>query len=168
MKKILLSLSILSIILVTSCGGDDDDPVVTNQISVGDQTFDISSGGFIDLGEAEGTRQGAFALSDADISVTTTPSFSIGTGSSFRIVFNLVALGSSLSSGTYTEGDVLGPDAGKVFFVSLVSAGGTTYNVDSGSIEFSGTSPNFTMTFDITLDGGTKLTGGYSGEFSTN
>lgn len=167
MKKILLSLSILSLLFFASCGSDDG-PTVNNQITVGDQTFDITNGGYIDLGETEGTRQGVFALADADISITSTPSFSVGSTSSFRIVLNLVALGSSLSSGTYTEGDVLSPDAGRVFFVSLLDADGTSYTVDSGSVEFSGTSPNFTMVFDLTLNGGTKMTGGFSGAFATN
>ncbi|WP_436517755.1 hypothetical protein [Ekhidna sp. To15] len=166
MKKILLSLSILSLLLFISCGSDDG-PTVNNQITVGDQTFDITNGGFIDLGESEGTRQGVFALADADISITSTPSFSVGSSSSFRIVLNLVALGSTLSSGTYTEGDVLSPDAGRVFFVSLLDADGTSYTVDSGSVEFSGTDPNFTMSFNLTLNGGTKMTGGFSGEFAT-
>lgn len=165
MKKILLSLSILSILLISSCGSDDG-PSVNNQITIGDQTFDITNGGFIDLGESEGARQGAFALADASISISQS-SFSVGTSSSIRIVLNLVALGSSLSSGTYTEGDVLSPDAGKVFFISLIQADGTSYNVDSGTINFSGSSPDFTISFDLTLEGGEKLTGGFTGTFVT-
>lgn len=168
MKKILLSLTILSILIITSCGGDDDEPSVNNQITVGDQTFDISNGGFVDLGESEGASQGAFALADANISISSQSSFSISTSSTFRIVFNLVSLGSSLSSGAYSEGDVVNPNAGQVFFVSLIEADGTTYTVDSGTINFSGSSPNFTVSFDLTLNGGTRLTGGYSGSFATN
>ncbi|MEP1035377.1 hypothetical protein [Ekhidna sp.] len=167
MKKILLTLSILSILIISSCGSDDG-VAVNNQITIGDQTFDITNGGFVDLGESEGTSQGAFALADANISVSSQSSFSIGSSSSFRIVFNLVALGTTLGSGAYTEGDVLSPDAGKVFFVSILQADGTSYNVDSGSVQFSGTSPNFTLSFDLTLDGGTQMTGGFSGEFATN
>ncbi len=167
MKKILLSLSILSIIIITSCSSDDG-VAVNNQITVGDQTFDITNGGFIDLGESEGTRQGVFALADADVSITSTPSFSVGSSSSFRIVLNLVAPGSSLSSGTYTKGDVLSLDGGKFFFITLLDADGTSYSVDSGSVQFSGASPNFTLSFDLTLNGDTKMTGGFSGEFATN
>lgn len=167
MKKILLSLSILSIIIITSCGSDDA-PAVNNQITIGSQTFDITNGGFIDIGESEGTRQGVFALADADISISSGSSFSIGTSSSFRIVFNLVALGTSLEAGTYTEGDVLSPDAGRVFFVTLLQADGTTYTVGSGAVQFSGSSPNFTVSFDLTLNDGTKMTGGFSGAFATS
>lgn len=167
MKNILLTLSILSILIISACGSDDG-ATVSNQITIGDQTFDISNGAFVDLGETEGTTQGAFALADADVSVGSQSSFSISSSASFRIVFNMVALGTSLGSGTYTEGDVLSPDAGKVFFVSILQADETSYTVDSGSIQFSGTSPNFTISFDLTLDGGTKMTGGFSGEFATN
>ena len=166
MKQLLLSISILSMIIITSCGSDDG-VSVNNQITIGDQTFDITHGGFIDLGETEGTKQGAFALADAEVTISQT-SFSVSSSSSIRIVFNLVALGSTLSSGSYSEGDVVSPDAGKVFFISLVQADGTSYTVNDGTINFSGSSPNFTVKFDLSLENGEKLTGGFKGEFATN
>ncbi|MEQ8627545.1 hypothetical protein [Ekhidna sp.] len=167
MKQLLLSISILSIIIITSCGSDDG-VSVNNQITVGDQTFDIANGGFIDFGETEGITEGAFALSDANISISSS-SFSISTSSDIRIIFSLASLGSGgLASGDYSEGDVLSPDAGKVFFIQLIKAGENTYSVTGGTIKLSGSSPNFTISFDLSLDGGDKLTGGFKGEFATN
>ena len=59
MKKVLFSLSILSILLISSCGSDDGgDTSVENQVTLGDEIFDINNGGFVDFGESEGTSQG--------------------------------------------------------------------------------------------------------------
>jgi len=167
MKKLLLTISILSIIIITSCSKDDE-ASVNNQVSIGGQTYDIVGGGFLDLGESEGITEGAFALSDASVSISGS-SFSISTSSDIRIIFNMASLGSGgLASGEYNQGDVLSPDAGKVYFIQLIEAEGTTYSVSGGTISLSGSSPNFTVSFNLNLDGEEKLTGGFSGEFATN
>ncbi|WP_420576150.1 hypothetical protein [Ekhidna sp.] len=167
MKQLLLSLSILSILIISSCGKDDG-VSVSNQITIGDQTYDIEGAGFLSVGDTDGISEGVFALSDANVSISGS-SFSISTSSDIRVIFNLASLGDGgLDSGDYSEGDVLSPDAGKVFFIQLIQADGTTYSVTGGKIKLSGSSPNFTVSFNLNLDGGDKLTGGFSGEFATN
>ena len=169
MKKITLFLSILALVIFTSCGDDDGDgPSVNNEITVGSQTYAITNGAFIDLGESEGTSQGVFAIADANITISASQ-LSISTSSTIRVVVQLISLGTGgLQSGGYELGDVLRPDAGQVFFVTQIRADGTDLNVDSGTVTLSGSAPNFTLQFDLSLDGGERLTGGYQGEFVTN
>jgi hypothetical protein len=167
MKKFFI-LSFVALSFITSCGKDDGEIAVNNQITIGDNTYDVTNGAFIDLGEAEGLSEGAFAIADANITASSS-SFSVGTSSTIRVIFNLASLGSGgLKPGTYSEGDVLGADAGSVFFITQIRADGTTYSVDGGTIKLSGTSPNYTLIFDLNLDGGSSLTGGFSGTFVTN
>lgn len=141
---------------------------MNNQLTLGDKTYDISNGAFIDLGETEGLYQGSFGLADATISANTS-SFSVGSSASIRVIFNLASVGTgSLKEGSYSEGDVLGPDAGKVYFVAQIIADGTSYTASGGTIDLRGSSPNFTVNFNLQLSGGKTLTGGFQGAFATN
>ncbi len=170
MKKILLLLSVFTLIIFTSCGDDDGDSGVTvnNEITIGSSTYEITNGGFVDLGESEGTSQGVFGIADANISISGSQ-LSISTSTTIRVVVQLISVGTGGGqSGEYELGDVLRPDAGKVFFVTQILADGEVLSVDSGTVTLSGSSPNFTLQYDLNLDGGDKLTGGFKGEFVTN
>ena len=169
MKKSAIILSLFALVFIISCGDDDGGLSVNNQITIGDQTYEITNGAFIDLGsDEEGlTSSGSFAIADAEIGFSPN-GFSISTSNSIRIVVTLISGGSEgLTSGDYSVGDILNPSL-NTFFVQLIEADGTTYTTESGTISISGTSPNFTISFNLDLPEDQKLTGGFAGEFATN
>ena len=132
-------------------------------ITIGNETFDISSGAFIDFGVTSEAYEASFALSDA----TLTPresSFSFSTSASIVIVFNLFSPGNTLASGTYTKGDEISP-SGSVFLDGVVQVNGNASSITGGTIQFSGSAPNFTVQLDVSLSSGEQLSGGYSGTY---
>jgi len=167
MKKVLFSLSILSILLISSCGSDDGgDTSVENQVTLGDEIFDINNGGFVDFGESEGTSQGGFILTDGAVSISGN-TFSVSQAT-ISISFTLVSLGTGgLQSGSYPFGDVVSAGSTNAFLGAAISANGASPQVTGGTITLSGSSPNFTITLDLDLNTDEKLTGGFAGEFST-
>ncbi len=173
LKNYTLLTLLLGLLVLSSCGDDDDDDTqqdVVNELTVGGQAFTGTDGLIIDIGSIVTHYQYTIGISDASLDVSSSGNgFRFSTSSSFLISFgaasfepdafqtgefsylssiDTVPLDNYFFSGTFTNVDT-----------------GTTLNITGGTITISGTSPNFTVQFDVDLQGGEKITGAYVGAF---
>lgn len=168
MKQIAFILTLFGLILIQSCGSDDGDGMsIKNQLSVKGTTYDVTHGAYVDLGTASGVTQGILAVSDGEVSIENN-TFTVDGNSTVYFLANFAAVGNSLEPGEYSFSDSISGIITQAFYGVLISADGTSLEVTEGTIELSGTAPNFTMIFNISLKGGGKLTGSFKDTFTTN
>lgn len=169
MKKI-LSLSLIGILLLQSCGKDDEPAATpgTGQLTIGDETYTLSYGYIEDYGSnGNDSFDVDITLTSAAVDANTT------TLTNFSIVY--LDLNTSvegvLESGTYTFGEERDV---KVMVAGLVAGG---VNVDSEG-DFSGgqgfpaidgtatvavTGSTYTITFTLTGENDASASGTYTG-----
>ncbi len=170
MKNFVLFLSIISVGLISSCGNDDDTEDIINEIIFDGTTLVGENGIAVDIGDSETHYEFNFAISDGDINyVASSESFQFSTSASFYFLFGAASLGTDqFKTGTFQFKSVIDavPDD-NFFFSTTFKEGGNspTLSVTDGTITISGSSPNYTIQFDLTLTGGRSLTGAFVGTF---
>lgn len=169
MKRILFILTILSVIIVTSCGSDDD-PVIELGLS-GTLTYDgntvtISDGLFGEVSE-EGEYAATFFISDADLSYNPSSNQANFQG---EVLVNVLIYSESdaFEAGNYDvvtlDGEVADKSALVLFAdVNNASEGGAF--ATGGTINIQGSGTNFTLTFAVDFDNDIELVGSVNGNF---
>lgn len=151
---------------------EEEEEEVENGIIFDGTTYVGTDGLLVDVGvEADiapnhYTRK--FAISDKVLSYNSSSgNFSVRTDASFALVFGA----SSLGTDEFKTGEFqFRPSAGSVpddnfFFSAMFKANGTWTSVNGGTMKISGTSPDYTVELDITLNGGEEVTGAFVGTF---
>lgn len=169
MKNFIFFLSILAISLISSCGSDDAEDII-NELLFDGTTLVGENGIAVDLGDSESHYEFSFAISDGDINYTASSgSFQFSTSSKFFLSFGAASLGTDqFGTGTFQFRSSVDATPDDNFFFSgtfIDIENSSTLSVTDGTITISGTSPNFTLQFDLTLTGGKKLTGAFVGTF---
>ncbi|MFK7953346.1 MAG: hypothetical protein AB8B73_10915 [Ekhidna sp.] len=182
MKKLPLFIAVFFMITFLSCGEDDtvmqddeqeemEEEDVTNEIIFDGTTFVGTDGLLIDVGVESNIAPGhytrKFAISDKAISVSSSGGFSIRTNAEFALLFGASSLGTDgFKTGEFqfrpTAGSV--PDA-NFFFSGIFKSGSSQIAVNGGTISISGTSPDYTVKLDLTLNGGKTVKGAFVGTF---
>ncbi len=167
-KNLLCLLSISTIVLLSSCGSDDTEDII-NEILFDGETLVGENGIVVDLGDSEDHYEVTFAISDGDINyISSSGSFQFSTSADFYLLFGAASLGTDqFNTGTFQFRTVVDavPDDNFFFSGSFKEGGSPAINVTEGTITISGSSPNYTLQFDLTLTGDKKLTGAFVGTF---
>ncbi|UII25342.1 hypothetical protein LVD15_18825 [Fulvivirga maritima] len=174
MKKVVLFSYVALLGLFFSCGSDDDgDTAAANgTIEIGDDSYSATSGIMVDFG-SDGTHYNIdFTISDGTVN-TTTGDYD----GSFMVYAELFAPGSSFSTGTFTYDQ--SPEDSDYYFTSasitldandnneLGDLSDDYYFATGGTIILSGGGDNYTITYNLTLNNGSTLTGSASGRFQS-
>ena len=161
MKKLLFSLALLSIVIITSCGDDEETPPVGvgGTITFDGQSYTIASG-VLTQSAITGATQVEFFLADGTVS-------SSGSSSDSQIIIGIRAISEgtdTLEAGTY---EVSRQVTTKYAFVTVSTA--TVSNLQSfaeGTIAVSGSGNTYNLTFNnVSFGSGITLTGSVSGTF---
>ncbi len=167
MKNILFSLSILSILLITSCGKDDEVQIgLSGSVSFDGNSINITNGLFGEVSE-DGEYGATFFLADAPISYNSETQQTTFEGDALISVI-IFSEGDSFESGTYavktfggaiTDGDalVIVADANNASSGGGLGVGGTVNITGSGN--------TFTLTFNVDFEDDVKLSGNATGGF---
>lgn len=169
MKKILLILSVTSIALFSSCGSDDTTEEIINEIIFDGTTLVGQNGIAVDVGTNENHYEFNFAISDGNIIYnSSSSSFQYSNSSEFIYSFGAAALGNQFRTGIFEFRDVIDATPNGNFFFSGTFVDITNsdqFSVTDGTITISGTSPDYTLEFDLTLTGSRAMTGAFVGTF---
>lgn len=170
MKKIFLTLSIASLLIFSSCGNDDSTQDIINELFFDGTSLVGEEGIAVDRGQEENHYELSFAISDGNINYNASSGgFQFSTSSKFIFSFGARSLGSSqFSAGTFEFRSVIDavPDANYFFSGVLVDIDNSnTHSVTDGTITISGSSPDYTLQFDVTFTDGKTLTGAFVGTF---
>ena len=187
MKKLPLFIAVFFMMFLLSCGEDDtvnqdddqeemeeeEEEDVTNEIVFDGTTLIGTDGLIIDVGVESNiapnhyTRK--FAISDKALSVNSSGGFSFRTNAKFALVLGASSLGTNgFNTGDFqfrpSAGSV--PDANFFFSSTFVDLDGVgQIAVNGGTISISGTSPDYTVKLDLTLNGGKTVEGAFVGTF---
>ncbi len=180
MKKILPLLLIVSAVIIVSCGKDEGGgadidqmtlDTTNNQITFDGTTFSPSTGVIADFGTSvmPSHYQYSFGISDGHLVASADgKKFRFSTSNSFLLTFFAASKGmESFNAGTFEYAPVTSTVQENFFTLGTFRNIGTKQQstVTDGTITISGTSPKLTLQFDLTLTGGKKLTGSFSGSF---
>ncbi|WP_425392849.1 hypothetical protein [Ekhidna sp.] len=163
MKKIALSITIAGLLLISSCGKDDEGPTViglSGTVTYDGESYAISNGIF-SLSVEDGNAEGEFFIADGTLTPTST---GVSTSDS-QIIISVVATSkgtSTLASGNYeTSTDV--PD--KYADIQVTTSDGGKQAFTGGIVKISGSESTYSLTFEVPFGQGVELTGSVSGTF---
>ncbi|WP_421763336.1 hypothetical protein [Ekhidna sp.] len=169
MKKLLFTLSVFALLLITSCGKDDE---VQVDIGVsGNLVFDgneivITDGLYGEISEG-GEYAATFFLSDAPISFNAETEQANFQGD-YLINVIIYSQSESFESGNYNVATLDGEVSDKSSFVVVAdvnnASSGGVLAVD-GTVNIQKSGDVFTLTFAIDFEGDTELTGNATGNF---
>ncbi len=169
MKTLLTFFFTFFLIAISSCGSDDSTEMVVNELFFDGTSFIGGNAIAVDVGRAEDHYEFSFAISDGDINYNSSSgSFQFSTSSQFFLSFGAAASGDQFSTGEFEFRSVIdqAPDGNFFFsgtFVDIENS--STLSATGGTVTITGTSPNYTMVFDVTFTGGRNLTGAFVGTF---
>lgn len=164
MKNLLLTLSIFSILIITSCGSDDTS---TNEVGLsGTIVFDGDSytiaNGIFTQEVDDGAAVGDFFMSDGTLTATSTGASS----SDAEIIISVTAIHEGadvLGSGAYITNSAT---QDQYAFVS-VTTGTSSQSFTGGTVNISGSGNTYNVTFvDVPFGQGVTLTGTITGTYS--
>lgn len=150
---------------------EEEEEEAENEIIFDGTSYEGTDGLLVDVGVEANiapdhyTRK--FAIANGAVSYESTGNFSISTSASFALIFGA----SSLGTGEFKTGEFqFRPSAGSVpdanfFFSGMFKANGVWTSINGGTMTISGTSPDYTVELDITLNGGKTVTGAFVGTF---
>lgn len=177
-----LILTVLLLIFLGSCSKDEDEPKeAQNALTFDGVSYTMVDGIVEDYGHGFLFDNGSsphynydFSLFDGEVTLIEGGYTSVGV--SIEVYAELFAPGEEFSAGTFsyvdeetaTESDVEGKYIFADASVTIVPDTGSDvdYEAVGGSITVSGSgTTDYTIEFDLQLEGGTSLTGTYSGKF---
>ncbi|GAB4244040.1 MAG: hypothetical protein Tsb0034_22110 [Ekhidna sp.] len=162
MKKLVFALSVLSLLVIVSCGKDDDPtPGLSGTINYNGESYSIKNGIF-SLSESGGNASGSFFIADGVITSSSSNSVS---SSDSNIIITVTATdknASSLSAGDYATSTNV-PD--KFADVSVTTADGRKEAFTGGTVSISGSGNTYTVAFDVPFGQGVTMTGSVSGTY---
>lgn len=172
MKKLLYLAAALALLATASCKDDEGGPPpVTDAIMFDGKGYNGEKGLVFDYGDDGEYYNYDFMVADANITMEDLEADQID--ATFLMYAELFSLGTeSFRTGTFTSG------AGENLYYTniqlivdtnndgMLSSEDQLYDVQNGDFTVAGgTGTNYTLTFDLTVAGGKKLTGTYSGNF---
>ncbi|WP_420317736.1 hypothetical protein [Ekhidna sp.] len=165
MKKIIFSLSIVGLLFISSCGGDDDSTPMavglSGTINYDGQSYSIVNG-ILGLSVEEGNAVGEFFMADGTITATST---GVSTSDS-QIIISVVATSvgtATLGNGDYaTSTDI--PE--KYADIQVTTSSGSKQAFTNGIVNISGSENTYTISFDVPFGQGIELTGTVSGTYA--
>lgn len=172
MKKVLFFLAVLSLVVISSCGGDDDDATPAEVGLSGTVTFDGQSysiaNGIFNQTDDDGNARGIFFLSDGTL--TATANGATASGATIFISVDAIATNSSaLTNGAY-ETSTNVPELFAYVNVTLIDGANSTDRGQpfvGGIVNISGSGNTYTLTFsDLNFGQGVSLSGSVSGTYS--
>ncbi|WP_421763335.1 hypothetical protein [Ekhidna sp.] len=166
MKKTLLFLAVISLFILSSCGGDEDDDMVSvgliGTVSYDGTSYSIANGIF-SLTIEDGNAEGEFFLADGVIEPTAT---GVSTGDS-EIIISIVATSAgttTLSSGNYqTSTNVPAQYAD----IQVTTSSGSKQAFTGGTVNISGSGNTYSITFDVPFGQGIELSGTVNGTYES-
>ena len=179
MKKLFYLAGVLALLATASCKDDDSDvdadPITGNFMFDG-KGYTARKGFVVDNGGLQTHYNYDFYLVDkADITLSDLESSTGELNTTFFLFAELFSPGDDeFRTGTFTFNE--NADDDDYFFVDVdlvvdsnndnkLSLADTFYDAEGGTITVAGTPNNYTLTFNLTLDNGKKLTGSYTGNF---
>lgn len=146
--------------LLSACAG-------SNTVSIGDEEYELGAGYYEEWGENDNEDQSGY---DIDVYFTS-PGMDMveETGSGAGIYLDLNSAEETPAEGTYTwseertEGTLY--DA-EVFAGDLEEEPEIQHRIEDGTAEVKVSGDTYTITFDLTAEDGTKITGSYKGELT--
>ncbi|MEP0984794.1 hypothetical protein [Ekhidna sp.] len=166
MKKTFLFLAVISLFMLSSCGGDEDDDIASvglnGTVSYDGTSYSIANGIF-SLTIADGNAEGEFFLADGVIEPTAT---GVSTSDS-EIIISIVATSTgttTLSSGDYqTSTNVPAQYAD----IQVTTSSGSKQAFTGGTVNISGSGNTYTITFDVPFGQGIELSGTVNGTYES-
>lgn len=158
----LTALIVLTVGIVAGCGG------ASNTMTIGEDEYDISQGYFEEWGENTGSDQSGW---DIDIYLASEEiDLMEETGEGAALFLDLNSSSETLAEGTYTYGDER--TSGTLYDAEVFAGdveddeGSTQLYVEAGTVEISVKGDTYTITFELTADDDTPITGSYKGELT--
>lgn len=172
MKNFLFTLSIISIFALTSCGKDEGGVTLTNELNF-DGTVLVGENGLIsDIGVETKTPDHytyEFGISDGALQLSSTGNFQFQTNADFALVFGASSLGTSqFNTGVFPFRSAASsvPNSNFFFDGTFIDINNNSQlSVTGGTVTISGSSPNYQVAVDLSLNGGKKVTGAFIGTF---
>jgi hypothetical protein len=182
MKKIIIFLLTFSLL---SCSGDNDDQNNSNNLTIDGTTYTVVNAVAVDNYRfgSDTHAEYDFFLTDGTITINAEPASyfapSISDGS-FSIAVDMMSNNPEFAPGTYVY-DLIGlspPQPNYNFFYNLGigldtngngvigEIGEPYYTATSGTVEITGTAPNFNLDIDVTLSNGQNFRYYYNGGFT--
>lgn len=166
MKKIALILSVFSILLISSCGGDDEEATpqigLSGTINYNGVSYSIANG-ILTQSSSSGGTEVQFYLADGTIALQGNSVSS--SDSQIIVAIQAVSVGTStLEAGNYETSRQV---TNKYAFVTVTTSDiSGNQSFVGGSIDISGSDKTFSLTFnDVPFSQGVELTGSVSGTF---
>ncbi|BDD11790.1 hypothetical protein FUAX_42220 (plasmid) [Fulvitalea axinellae] len=182
----LLLIALILSLYLASCSSDNDDEGTTkNSVTLNDASYTLSDGLFIDYGAGQTHYNKDFYVIDGQF-VQQTTNGSNGydvENAKLMIVAEMYSLGTEkFVPGTfeYIDGQTATPDDVKdisFFYPALAvidsnddgkfTQTDTSFPIKGGKVTVSGTSPNYEVSYEVTLDNGKTMKGSFSGAFKS-
>jgi hypothetical protein len=177
MKKIVFPLSILILFSIASCKKDGEsipikeekkEIILTHEFNLDGTVLIGQNGAISDFGLSKDSLyyNYFFGISDAKVFLNNNGSLGFLSTSKFWISFLTESYGSSFSTGEYPFISDISSIPLKKFIkhISVVNKG-KRLPVTGGTITILGGYPTYTIVADLTLEGGKKFTGDFTGKF---
>lgn len=178
--KFIVLLAIASAFLMSCEKDDDDDDGGSNSIVFDGTSYSIKDGLISDYGAYDTHWNYDFVLVNAALTEVTEDGYTYfdAPEATFYVYAELFSPGtSSFQTGTfqYMSYDASAEDVdGKYYFYDVTvgtrNADGTNemdYEATAGTVKVTGSGSNYTIEFDVTVEGGKTVKGSYSGTFKT-
>ncbi|WP_370090106.1 hypothetical protein [Ekhidna sp.] len=165
MKKILFSLSILSILFITSCGKDDGGDIqigLSGTLTYDGNAISITDGLFGEHAE-DGSYAATFFLADGPLSYDASTDEASFQGEILISVI-IFSQGDSFQSGVYSL-DLSGNKGALVLVADANNAANGGAFASGGTVNITGSGNVYTLTFDVDIDTDITLTGSATGGF---
>ncbi len=157
--QILIAVLVTVAILLSGCGGDK------NHVTIGEQTYELDRGYVDNWGENLGEGQSGYDIDIWLLSPGVDPQGRSGDGAIVFLDLNTDA--ADLSAGEYAYSG--SRRAGEVFSASItigdLSADrpDAEYEIAGGTVAVARDDGRYTVTFDLSAEDGTPITGAYTG-----
>ena len=168
MKKILFSLSILSILFITSCGKDDGGIAIglSGSITYEGESISMTDGLFGEISQ-DGQYAATFFLSDAPLSYDESDDNTSFEGD-ILISLIIASTGDSFQAGSYPV--EFTSSKGVIAIVATIAGSGdqqtvVTNTATGGSVNITGSGNSYNLTFNLDFENDIKLTGNATGGF---
>ncbi|MEQ9402787.1 MAG: hypothetical protein RIM99_04300 [Cyclobacteriaceae bacterium] len=172
MKNLVLLLAIVSLVIFSSCGKDDDEVVLVNQILFEGAISEVTTGLVEDYGVDDqlGYYRKDFTVTDNTISLSSENDPLFSTSTEVLVYAALFSNSNQFTNGTFEYSSGTGNLPTNSFFLSAKFADDVTdansiEEATGGTIDIAGSANSYTITFNLTFDNNRTLTGNFTGDF---
>lgn len=159
---IIVAIIALTVGIITGCGG------ASNSITIGEDEYDLAQGFFEEWGENTSSDQSGW---DIDVYLASESIDLVEeTGEGAAIFLDLNSETETLAEGTYTYSDER--TSGTLYDCEAVSGdveddeAMDIFSIEGGTVEVTKKGDTYTISFELTTDDDTPITGSYKGELT--